>query len=277
MAKPIAQFSVSSVRTLNKCPKSWELERVVRAPRRGAWWFVTGRAVHSATEVFDKLPVSDSAQISDDDVVDIWTGCFNDEVHEVLTDDGDMNRWDYGGRARLSARDATRRYYARGLEDFRKYVGWRRANPMDLFAIEEDISECVPGVDLQLKGFIDRVFRDANGQWVIVDIKTGSTKVTDSLQLGFYRVGLALKRNLVCDTGYYWQSKDGALSKPFDLRQWNKALVAQYGRDFKARAESGIYPPIEGEHCWRCSVRDSCYFHSGDTPATRLDPLNPNS
>lgn len=46
--------SYSSLSDWLKCGKQWQLKRQVGLPERPAWWNIGGKAVHKATEMYDR-------------------------------------------------------------------------------------------------------------------------------------------------------------------------------------------------------------------------------
>ena len=44
--------SWSQMSTYRKCGKAYQLEKILRAPRRGAVWFSSGTAVHASIEAY---------------------------------------------------------------------------------------------------------------------------------------------------------------------------------------------------------------------------------
>lgn len=45
--------SYSAFTSWLSCGKAWQLSRVAKVAEQPAWWFAGGKAVHSATEVYD--------------------------------------------------------------------------------------------------------------------------------------------------------------------------------------------------------------------------------
>ncbi|MBG0833402.1 ATP-dependent helicase [Planomonospora sp. ID67723] len=77
-----------------------------------------------------------------------------------------------------------------------RFVRWHRENPRELVATEEAFVAMV-SEGVQIKGRVDRVERDDQGRAVIIDIKTGGTKPSDSdlerhPQLGVYQLAALL-------------------------------------------------------------------------------------
>nr|BFE83355.1 hypothetical protein GCM10020093_059560 [Planobispora longispora] len=77
-----------------------------------------------------------------------------------------------------------------------KFVRWHRENPRELVATEESFIAMV-SEGVQIKGRVDRVERDEQGRAVIIDIKTGGSKPSDTdlerhPQLGVYQLAALL-------------------------------------------------------------------------------------
>lgn len=49
-----AYRSYSSFTSWLSCGKAWQLSRLAEAKEQPAWWFAGGKAVHTATEAYDK-------------------------------------------------------------------------------------------------------------------------------------------------------------------------------------------------------------------------------
>jgi len=77
----------------------------------------------------------------------------------------------------------------------RKFLDWHRANPRELAAVEKDLRVQVGQVEIT--GRVDRLERDADGNAVVVDLKTGSSRPADddldrNPQLGVYQLAVLL-------------------------------------------------------------------------------------
>lgn len=49
-----AHLSYSALSDYLQCPKLYQLKRLLGLPEVPAWWQVGGKAVHSATEAYDR-------------------------------------------------------------------------------------------------------------------------------------------------------------------------------------------------------------------------------
>jgi superfamily I DNA/RNA helicase/RecB family exonuclease len=77
----------------------------------------------------------------------------------------------------------------------RKFLAWHQANPRELIAVEHDLRVRVGQVEIT--GRVDRLERDADGDAIVVDLKTGSGRPADDEldrhpQLGVYQLAVLL-------------------------------------------------------------------------------------
>jgi ATP-dependent exoDNAse (exonuclease V) beta subunit len=62
-----------------------------------------------------------------------------------------------------------------------------------------------------VKMILDRVF-EVNGELVIVDLKTSQQTPTNTLQLGFYKVGILKTFGIDVKWGTYWMARQHGVS-----------------------------------------------------------------
>jgi superfamily I DNA/RNA helicase/RecB family exonuclease len=77
----------------------------------------------------------------------------------------------------------------------RRFLGWHRANPRELVAVEQALRVRVGRVEIT--GRVDRLERDSDGSAIVVDLKTGTSKPADAEldrnpQLGVYQLAVLL-------------------------------------------------------------------------------------
>lgn len=73
--------------------------------------------------------------------------------------------------------------------DWRRSSGWTLIDIANRPAVEVALNFQLPGLDMPIQAYIDRVFATPAGEPVVVDIKTGSRTPETPEQLGLYRVG----------------------------------------------------------------------------------------
>jgi hypothetical protein len=170
-------------------------------------------------------------------------------------------------------------WVANGPAYVQSWITWRQNNPsLHILtmedgkpAIELDVRVDIEVNDelIQLKGFIDRVFVDANtGEVLIVDLKTGKTTPAP-MQLAFYRRALKAAYGIDAPYGAYWMAREGSLSTIHNLEPYTDEMVDYWVAKTYAGVQAGIFLPHVTSMCRGCGVRTHCYVHN---PATMYSP-----
>lgn len=129
----------------------------------------------------------------------------------------------------------------------------------------------------EVKGFIDQVHRFPNGDILIRDLKSGSSRPVDMIQLKVYRLALEDEFGVTAPNwwGDFWMARQGRAvgdyytGKTLNLTERGPIEEEVYNRlaimDGAERA--GFYLPKPSTSCTSCGVRAACPV-MGD-PATR--------
>lgn len=149
------------------------------------------------------------------------------------------------------------------------YIEWRRNSPWHIATgLPPDKNGNTVGIEYELefyvrntkvKGFVDRVEQDENGNIGAIDLKTWSRERT-SAQIPTYLVGLQ-KRGVLATWGAYYHARKGVSGEQKFFTSWNEArLAAMY--DSAAKVESlRIYIPKPSDDCKSfCSVAAHCEY-----------------
>jgi len=162
------------------------------------------------------------------------------------------------------------------------WISWRQQNPNlhvwsidDVPAIELPVQAEIAindGTVVLLKGFIDRVFVDANtGELLICDLKTGKNTPSFAAQLAFYRRALKSTHGVNAQYGAYWMARTGALSEVHNLDNFSDDIVDYWVRTTYAGVSQGLFLPNVTNLCKGCGVRKHCYVFN---PDAKFSPIN---
>ena len=149
------RFSASALRTYDECPMKYKLGYVLKVPTGTPAYFSFGSLMH---EVIHQLALKelDGAAI---------TRAMASELLERL--------WPsaiFGSKLE----DAERKVRAEQMLD--TYLEWLEYNDNELVAAEVEF--LFPLNDRNVKGYIDRLERTKDGDYVVIDFKTGSTSLS---------------------------------------------------------------------------------------------------
>lgn len=253
-------LSYSSLSSYLDCSERFRLERVLNAPQTGGWWFVGGHAVHTATEELDKGLSNDP--------VGSFLKAWNDEVRTLTERGVDLSTIRAGGRKTNLWPDkendqwwrANGQHMVIGWQQWvaaRKAEGWSfYAMPDGAPAVEVPFHLTLGGV--LVKGYIDRVMVNPDGEVVIIDLKTGNTTPSSSLQLGVYALGFHAITGVMPSVGAYYMARKSELSAMSSLLHYDATMVGDWFAKTKVAIEAEVFVPHVTNLCGTCSVAPYC-------------------
>ena len=145
------------------------------------------------------------------------------------------------------------------------YIDWRKANPdwklwktpQGAPAIELAMLPEFAGVPVKM--ILDRVF-EVNGELVIVDLKTSQQTPTNTLQLGFYKVGMLKTFGIDVKWGTYWMARQHGVSPLVSLEQYTEDKLEYLVAGFDKARKAGIFLPNTNNCQYKCGLTDFCTF-----------------
>lgn len=255
-------LSYSSVDTLMSCGQKFKLERVDRVPTGDAWYFLGGKAVHTATELLDQAIIENTDAPS---VEEAWTRAWTEQLNTV-DDPGSLR---VGGRASKAWPDKENQdwWAHHGAVFVKAWDDWRAARLADgwtLYGIETPFDVLIGST--RVKGFIDRVFITDDGEPLVCDIKTGSHAPGSSLQLGVYRHGA--RRSLGIDPllGSYWMARKDEQPPQLSLLHYSDDYLGRFFDKARAIIEQELFVPHPTSLCGTCLVAPWCPAMGGTEP-----------
>lgn len=272
--REITHISYSGRTTYETCSKQYDLNYVMGAPRKGAVWFVGGSAVHAATEAWDRAQVRGESI----DLPEVWRTVFNEELDRARETDPDVHNWRKAGTkaANPQGEDLPHWFAVLGPQLIQSYIAWRKRSAWEIWvtpdgepAIELDIGGTLPGMNgVKFKGFIDRVFWDGVlQQFHVVDLKTGSRKPENGLQMGTYGAALTHRYNITVPYGSAFMNRRGILAEAWDLSLYTPEYVGRHFGMIYQAIQAGLFVPKIGRHCGMCDVSAACYANLGPLAA----------
>lgn len=258
-------LSHSSRETLERCAKAYFLSRIAKAPSRPALWLAGGSAVHEVTETYDRS-VSIVKHPRVFDVEANWDIHFRHQLEEMREREPNENAW------RRSQTEDIAAWNVLGPQFVRSYIDWRKRSPWTIWetpdgqpAIELDVSGMLPGCEVEIKGFVDRVFRDpVFGRLVVLDLKTGRRPPTTADQFGTYAALLNMKYAVTPTLGVPFMNRKATVGRPFELTGYTpEAVGAIYGEAWE-QIKRGDFP-ANGfpSACFICDVSAACAKQNG--------------
>jgi hypothetical protein len=156
-------------------------------------------------------------------------------------------------------------WQATGPQWVQAYIDWRKANPdwklwktpQGAPAIELAMLPEFAGVPVKM--ILDRVF-EVNGELVIVDLKTSQQTPTNTLQLGFYKVGMLKTFGIDVKWGTYWMARQHGVSPLVSLEQYTEDKLEYLVAGFDKARKAGIFLPNTNNCQYKCGLTAHCQF-----------------
>jgi superfamily I DNA/RNA helicase/RecB family exonuclease len=250
--RPVS-LSASALDNILECPAQWFLSREAGGQSLSSASQGFGKIVHTLAE---RVATGELADASVDDLM-----IFVDEV------------WDRMEFRTPWSRD---REYAAVRDALGRYLAWhRRANARPVLGLEQHIrtpATLPSGDTVELNGYADRLELDADGNVIVVDLKTGkylpsAPQVAAHVQLGLYQ--LAVDNGAVVDAAgrpvraggaELVQLRHGDADMPVVQRQDTlpAELTAQIQEAVDAIRTEMFPARPERQRCRRCDFKSVC-------------------
>jgi hypothetical protein len=181
--------------------------------------------------------------------------------------DKDLTNARVGGRATKAnpQKEDVNFWQSTGPQWVQAYIDWRKANsewkiwktPQGAPAVELAMLPEFAGVPVKM--ILDRVF-EVNGELVIVDLKTSQQTPTNTLQLGFYKVGLLKTFGIDVKWGTYWMARQHGVSPLVSLEQYTEDKLEYLVAGFDKARKAGVFLPNTNNCQYKCGLTDFCTF-----------------
>ena len=190
-----------------------------------------------------------------------------DKAWALESEGKDLTNARVGGRATKAnpQKEDVNFWQATGPQWVQAYIDWRKANPdwklwktpQGAPAIELAMLPEFAGVPVKM--ILDLVF-EVNGELVIVDLKTSQQTPTNTLQLGFYKVGMLKTFGIDVKWGTYWMARQHGVSPLVSLEQYTEDKLEYLVAGFDKARKAGIFLPNTNNCQYKCGLTAHCQF-----------------
>ncbi len=256
-------FSYSSLETYKKCPAQFRIRYInnIRKPDEGIEAFM-GKRVHEALEYLYNEVLNGRIPFFDH-VVESYKSYWQDKWHNRIGIVRTQNSSDY---YKYLGEDCIARYYRKYSPFEEPIVG----NEIELnFTIDDNVK-------YQIKGIIDRLDHDGNGNWVIHDYKSGKRALTQNqadkdYQLALYQLGLMIKDRNIKSVKLVWHFLQHgieveSLRTEKQLNDLSNNIKKQIDEIRLKISNGGAFPAKKSILCNWCYYWEECPAQSGANP-----------
>ena len=251
-------ISYSQAHTYEQCPRSWYLSKVRKAEELQTWYLPIGTAVHKMIE--DYLRADTSSGFSFQQTAD---QVFYPLVSAQMEIEPDLSKWLASGPKDApftegKALQLVKDCFERALEFL---------EDIDVWEVEYDASGRLPGLDVELKAYVDIIGEHKKHGPTILDWKTGSKK-PDNFQLETY-AALMMGKMPSAWKGLYAMLQPGASSaRPVDLSAVDPAEIGARYQEIRRKMEAAMIEAKKKFMCKMCFQSANCMEYSGLTKRT---------
>jgi hypothetical protein len=280
------------------CPGQYFYGRVLGKPERPAWASVGGSAVHSATEDWDRRTVETGEFETDPEILRGYFETALDIEIRKTEDTSPFPRDEWRASGRVSKdwpdKENEKWWRANGPTMVARWVTWRLTSGWEIawLAVPTMIApidgqdepyedyRTIPGIEIPFKielggvpiqGYVDRVF-ERNGEYLCVDLKSGSMEPKTAGQLGTYRAGVLEEYGVDCTRGAFWMARSGASGPLHDLTLWTPQRLDFTYREARAVQERGAFMHRASNLCGSCAFQKYCPEVNGELAAETMQP-----
>lgn len=234
------RLSPSKIKTFENCPLQYKFGSILRIPTRRESFFDIGTAVHAVAEHLTKLQI-DGINPTKKNAIDILDKEWISSTFESKTQE-------------KQARD-------KAEEMIETFLKWSKENKNTPIAVEKKFKLEIEGVPFS--GKIDRVEKTPDGNYEVVDFKTGSvyvnpTSIKKDIQMNVYALGVEkLYGKLPVKASLFYLKEDEIV--PYDVEKSLVSDVKDLITDYvKAILNEEFDATPDYQTCNWCSFKNIC-------------------
>lgn len=247
-------LSYSALSAYQKCPRSFQLGRVLKAEETPSWYFAVGTAVHQFVEIHLQGGSPDVEQL------------FMDEVERLMEIEPDTHTWAHAGPDTDPVVEEKALQQAQACAE-RAIV---LLDEIDVWEVELDVSGMLPGCDMPIMGFVDIVGEHRKHGPTIGDWKTGKGRPKSALQLETYNALINVTKPKYFDIQFkgLWlmvHPEAARSPRPIEFKETPTTMGNMYG-DVARAIRKGVFPArVRKWECDHCFQAVNCIAASGPT------------
>ncbi|AKB85353.1 ATP-dependent DNA helicase [Methanococcoides methylutens] len=247
LVDPNMRFSASKIKTYQDCPLKFKYGTVLNIPTPQKAYFQVGTDVHSVYEQLSQMDMKGES-------IDITT------ANQLLDD-----IWD---PAAYPSRTQEQQEHGKMKQMLDFWFRFEADNPNETVAVEEFFDLDLNGA--HFGGVIDRVDRTPEGEYIVIDYKTGKTtlpksKLKDDVQLALYC--LAVKEmygKMPVQAGLLYVNPDVQELRMMDVDEERIGIVVDSINAVVERVLKDDFE-VDGEpNCYFCDFKGICEWGEGE-------------
>ncbi|ACL15996.1 ATP-dependent helicase [Methanosphaerula palustris] len=238
---PNYRFSASALSTYQDCPLQFKFANLYRVPLPRQPQLVFGSTLHSVIEHLTRNP--DPSQSLRDQGLALLEEYWSPEPYESKTQESE-------------AHDS-----ASALLD--TYLAWQAGNPNTVIGVEKEFTFSFAGHSIH--GFIDRLEQTPDGNYVVIDFKSGKkpdslTKkaVGEHIQLNLYSMAVQQMYQVLPEKAELFYLKDGKRVSYLPTEETIQVFTGTLSTLIGGITREEFPPKSDNQRCQWCAYRPLC-------------------
>lgn len=280
---PHLSWSQASSLIGSYCPAQYFYGRVLGKPELPSWASIGGSAVHAASEDWDHLYLRGEVVTDQSALRGMFEMSLDIEIRKTAeTSNFPQSEWKASGRASKEWPDKENEKWwrANGPAMLARWASWRLSTNWEIATVVNSEGVEMPGIEIPftidlggvlIRGFVDRVF-ELNGQYLGLDLKSGSMEPKTAGQLGTYRAGVLEEYGIDCKLGTFWMARSGTSTSLYDLTLWTPPRLDFTYREAREVQMRGAFMHRASNMCGGCAFKEYCPEVGGEKAASTPQP-----
>jgi len=235
-------FSASALKKYEDCPLCYKFVYVLQVPTLPQTYFSMGTAVHTVIERLSKFQLEGGTPTKER-AIELLNSCWSSEAYASRT------------------HELEDRVKAEAMLD--SYLSWQAANRNTIVAAEKKFQFPLNG--RKVKGYIDRIEQTPEGEYVVVDFKTGSkpssltkNSVLSDIQLNLYCLAIKEMFGKLPARASFYYIKENKMVDYFPTEETVGAFAETAKSIISAVCSEQFDPTPAYQTCRFCDYADLC-------------------
>jgi DNA helicase-2/ATP-dependent DNA helicase PcrA len=235
-------FSASALKKYEDCPLCYKFVYVLQVPTLPRTYFSMGTAVHTVIEHLSMYQLEGGTPTKER-AVELLNSCWSSEAYTSRTHERED------------------RVKAEAMLD--TYLAWQAANRNTIVAAEKKFQFLING--RKVKGYIDRIEQIPEGEFVVVDFKTGSkpssltkNSVTSDIQLNLYSLAIKEMFGKLPQRASFYYIRDNKMVDYYPTEETVGAFAETAKSIISAVCAERFDPTPSYQTCRFCDYADLC-------------------
>lgn len=234
-------FSASGIKMYEDCPLKFKYNYILKIPTPQKSFFQLGTDMHAVFEQMSRLKMQG-------EVPDI------SKAREMLDVTWNPHVFD--------SRTQEQQEYSKMQKMLDFWMDFERHNPNETVEVEGEFEIKLDGA--RFGGYIDRLDRTPEGDYIVIDYKTGTTnlsknKLKKDLQIALYCMAVKEKYGkLPVQAGHMYVNPELAELRLVDVSEEGVEAVAGRVREIVGRVLEEDFDIKEETNCWFCDYKGIC-------------------